>query len=139
MIGYDGGVQEGILKELIGEVSPARIGFAMLIGGSVCLSVIAGILFWRRRPKHRDPVERIFAGFDAQLARSGYPRAPHESPHGYLARLAGEVNLKEPLDGLIADLKGFLYNPDATYGQQELLYLRSRLRKLRFKLAFRTS
>ena len=137
MVGYDGNVQNRVLTDLLGEVSPSRIGVAVLIGGALSLGLVAVILFWGRRPVQRHPVERIFRAFSDKLAAFGYPRSPEESPSAYVRRVADEVGLADAqIGGLVAELDTLLYNPGVAWGSRELKSLRSQLRRLQFRLAF---
>ncbi len=140
VIGYDHHVQSGILRDLLGELTPVRIGLTLLAGGAVSLGLVAVALFWRRRPGQRHPVERAFGDFAGKLAGYGYPRAPQESPAGYVRRVAGELGLGEAqIGGLVAELDTLLYNPGVAWGTAELRQLRRALRRLQFRLAFGAS
>ena len=134
VVGYDATTQADVLKELLGKVTPAKIGLAILIGGGISLLLVSVALFFRRRPKQRHPVERLFHRFCATMARVGYVRSMHETPTAYILRLAGIAQI----DGLrlVRRLQAQLYDPDASYSSAELRQLRQDLRKLRFKLAF---
>ena len=137
VVGYDGNVQSRFLTDLLGEVSPSRIGVAILIAGGLSLGLVAVIVFWGRRPVQRHPVERMFRAFSDKLAAFGYPRAPAESPSAYVRRVASEVGLAEvQIGGLVAELETLLYNPGVAWGSRELRSLRSQLRRLQFRLAF---
>ena len=140
VVGYDTNFQAGLLKKWLGEITPARVGIAMFIGGGLSLSIVAVVLFWRRRPPRQHPVERIFSTFAAKLAGYGYQRPPAESPAAYVRRVADEVGLSEAQVGaVIAELDTLLYNPAIAWGSAELRALRNQLRRLQFRLAFGTS
>jgi transglutaminase-like putative cysteine protease len=136
VIGYDSTVQAGVLKRMLGGISPARIGLAILIGGGLSLALVALALFWRRRPRQRHPVERLFAGFSERMARQGIARNQDESPRAFVERLSERSN------GAIGDLgerlEAHLYDPDHAPAARDVRRLKTELRKLRFRLAFGT-
>jgi transglutaminase-like putative cysteine protease len=137
VVGYDSNVQYRLLGDLLGEVSAARIGIAILVGGGFGLGLVALVIFWGRRPVNRHPVERAFRSFSDALAGYGFVRRPDESPATFVRRVADEVGLKEAQVGpLIAELDTLLYNPGVASGGRELRALRSQLRRLQFRLAF---
>ncbi len=137
VIGYDAGIQKNVLTDLLGEVTPTRIGFAMLVAGGLSLGVVAFTLFWRRRPVKRHPVERAFARFSDNVAEYGYKRRPDESPSAFLSRVAVEANINPAqVQLIVAQLEAVLYNPSIVWGQREVRYLRAQLRRLQFRLAF---
>ena len=135
VVGYDSNRQSDFLKDVLGEITPARVGAAILIGGAASVGLVALVLFWRRRPARRHPVERSFARFCQRAARAGWVRAPAESPAAFIGRIAASVELPPGMaERLVADLQGLLYNPDVSWGKRELRQLRSQLRKLQFRL-----
>jgi transglutaminase-like putative cysteine protease len=137
VVGFDGNVQSGLLKSLLGELTPARVGMAMLGGGGLSLIVVLIVLFWRRRTLPRHPVELAFSRFAARLAAQGYPRRPEESPSGFVTRIASQVGLSDAqVGGVIAELDTLLYNPSVAWGNAELKQLKRQLRRLQFRLAF---
>ncbi|MFV2089491.1 MAG: transglutaminase family protein [Pseudomonadales bacterium] len=140
VVGYDTNFQSRFLQDLLGELSPTRIGLAILGGGGLSLGAVAVVLFWRRRGVHRHPVEKAFRRFCDKLAGYGYERRPQESPSGFVRRIAAEVGLTEAqVGGLVAELDTLLYNPGVAWGTRELQALRSQLRRLQFRLAFGAS
>jgi protein-glutamine gamma-glutamyltransferase len=137
VVGYDGEVQADVLKRLLGEVTPLRIGLAVLVSGAACAALVAVLLFWRRRPPSRHPVERLFAGFCARMTRLGFPRGPGEPPGRFLTRVAEAVGQPPASRELaVARLNHLLYNPAAPCGRRELRELRAELRRLQFRVAF---
>jgi len=137
VVGYDSNVQYRFLSDLLGEVTAARIGVAVLIGGGIGLGLVAVVIFWGRRPANRHPVERAFRRFSNALAGYGYAKEPEESPAAFVRRVAGQVGLTEAQVGpIIAELDTLLYNPGVASGGRELRALRSQLRRLQFRLAF---
>ena len=137
VIGFDAGSQRGLLEDLLGDITPVRIGLAMLFFGALSLSVAALALFWRRRPTRRHPVERAFRSFGDAAARHGYEREVHESPMVFVERVGHQARVNPAqLQLLIAQLEALLYNPAVAWGSRELKYLRTQLRRLHFRLAF---
>jgi transglutaminase-like putative cysteine protease len=137
VVGYDGDVQAGLLKRVLGDVTPLRVAIAVLTSGMVCGALVALVVFWRRRPPSRHPVERLFSGFCARAGRLGWARPGDEPPGSYLARVAQAAG-QSPAQraAAVARLNRLLYNPAAAAGRQELRELRADLRRIQFRLAF---
>jgi hypothetical protein len=139
VVGYDTELQTRYLVDLLGKVTPARIGIAMLLGGSMSLALVAISLFWRRRARVDHPVERLFRRFAARLERLGFARSPQETPGQYLARIdAARHGKPGQVAPLIAAIEALLYNPDVESTQRSLRLLRSGLRRLRLDVALKT-
>jgi hypothetical protein len=137
VVGYDGQLQSGVLKNLLGEVTSARVGAAILIGGGATVGLVALSLFWRRRPLRRHPVEKLFGRFCEALAGYGWQRAPAESPGAFLRRVAEQGGLsREQAEPVIAEINRLLYNPGTDWDGRDLRHLRVQLSRLRFHLAF---
>ena len=135
VIGYDTNLQADFLEDLLGAVTPARVGTAVLLGGGVSVGLVALTLFWRRRPVQRHPVERLFARFCERVAGSGWERAPSESPAAFVRRMAGAGALPaEQAAGIVAELDRLLYNPASRWDGRDLRSLRAQLRRLQFRL-----
>ncbi len=140
VIGYDTQLQADVLSDLLGEITPARVGLALLLAGGVSLGAVALVLFWRRRGAPRHPLEGAFQSFCRRLALLGWPRRPEEPPATYLRRLeAGGVISGEQAGALVAELDRLLYNPGADGGRQDVRRLRSRLRRVQFRAAIGAS
>ncbi len=137
VVGYDTTTQLSVLTELLGEVTPNRIGIALLVGGGVSLSLVAIALFWRRRPLQQHKVERLFQIFCVKMARQGLQRGGDETPVAYIARLA--VLAQVDTNAMQAVLQQQLYDPEAHFSFRDAQWLRQELRKLRFRLAFTTT
>ena len=133
VVGYDAVTQGSVLEDLLGGITPARIGMAIGIGGGVSLLLVCISLFWRR-PTKRHPVQKILLHFCAHMAKRGYSRAPAETPDAYVERLCRIGNLESA--EVRAELQRLYYDPNAAVSWQELGRLRAELRKIRFKLAF---
>lgn len=135
VVGYDTHLQLRVLQDLLGAVTPARIGAALLAAGVLGLSLVAATLFWHRREAPRHPVERLFTRFCDGIAGAGWQRLPAESPGAFLHRLAAAGAVGEgQARTLIAELERLLYNPAAHWGAGDVRRLRVQLRRLRFRL-----
>lgn len=136
VIGYDTHLQADVLQDLLGEITPARVGLALLLAGGASLGAVALVLFWRRRSAPRHPVEGAFQDFCRRLAGAGWPRRPDEAPASYLRRLeSGGVIGADQAGALVAEVDRLLYNPGAGWGRQDLRRLRSQLRRVRLRAA----
>ncbi len=135
VVGYDAQVQAAFLGDVLGDVTPARIGAAVLAGGAASVAVVALALFWRRRPPPRHPVERLFGRFCRRVAGAGWKRAPAESPGAFIRRIASAGGLGDAqATRLVAELERLLYNPGAEWGSRDLRQLRGQLRRLQLRL-----
>jgi hypothetical protein len=135
VVGYDHQLQNDFLKKMLGEITPTRVGAAVLVGGGLSLGLVAGGLFWRRRAVPRHPAERTFGRFCEGVAGAGWQRAPAESPGAFIRRIAAAGALREEqAASLVADLDRLLYNPAAHWGRRDLRHLQSQLRRLQFRL-----
>ncbi|MCZ6619689.1 MAG: hypothetical protein O7E57_16335, partial [Gammaproteobacteria bacterium] len=140
VIGYDSRFQAGFLENLLGELTPTRVGIAILLGGGASVGLVAIALFWRRRPVHRHPVERMIRRFGDSLAGFGYPRKPSEPPGAFVRRVAEIAGLGEvQVNNVVAELNTLLYNPSNATGNSDMRQLRTRLRRLQIRLAFSSS
>jgi hypothetical protein len=138
VVGYDGDMQHRYVRDLMGDVSPARIGLAMLLGGAASLGLVALTLFWRRRPPPGNPVERAFRRFTERVGRSGVRRAPSETPTAYLTRvLAASGRRSSQADPLVEEIEQLLYNPPAAGAGAALRRLERALRRLNMDVALR--
>jgi hypothetical protein len=136
VVGYDASAQSDVLRDLLGRVTPTRIGLAILIGGAISIAMVTITLFWRRRPRARHRGERRLQRFCAAMARQGWQRQLEETPAAYLRRLARHAGIDaEPL---VARVQRQLYDPLASVSRRESFEISQELRKLRFKLAFRS-
>ena len=135
VVGFDGAMQTRYLEDLIGEVTPARIGIAMLIGGGISLALVIVTLFWRRRPPPEHPALRVFRRFSRGVASIGLRRRVEESPVAFLRRIMEEG--RADTAAVSQQLETLLYNPNAPCTNQELRELRRGLRRLRVQLALR--
>ncbi len=136
VVGYDSATQSDVLKRLFGKLTPMKIGVALVVGSACSLLLAVAAVFWRRRPQRRHAGERIFRSFCNSVREPRLQRRAQESPHAYLARLSRELDTDlAPVQDM---LQRVLYDPDHVMGVMERYNLHQALRKLRFRLAFRT-
>lgn len=133
VVGYDATVQTSVLKDLLGSITAARVGFAIVIGGGVSLLLVALSLFWRRGRKRRHPIERALVHFDQRMRKLGNPRHPGETPAAYIRRLTEQAGING--EALAMRIQDTLYNPDQSVTQLQVQAIRQDLRKLQFRLA----
>jgi transglutaminase-like putative cysteine protease len=135
VVGFDEGQQRGLLQKLLGTLSPTRIGLAMLAGGALSLALVSLLLFWRQRPRKRDPLLRAFERFCETSAHQGLQRRPEETPAGFLQRVGDSLSLADrDLTDLIDTLTAALYNPgnDAQASSRAIAQLRRLAMRMRF-------
>lgn len=138
VVGYDTEAQASYLADLLGEVTPTRVGLAMLFGGGVSLALVVVTLFWRRRPEPDHPAQRAFRRFADRLSRSGLRRRPDETPARFLYRVnESRDRPRSDVADLVEQLDGLLYNPEVVCSQHALRSLRSSLRRLQLDVALR--
>ncbi len=138
VVGYDSDRQYHYLRQLLGGVSPVKIGLVMLAGGAVSLALVALSLFWRRRTQSGHPLERTFRHFGKALGRHGMPRAPEESPRAFLARVAQWLDKPaSDLMPLVESLEALLYNPMPDQSRHQRRFVERGLRRLRLEAALR--
>jgi transglutaminase-like putative cysteine protease len=139
VVGYDSNLQRRYLQELLGDVSPARIGWVMLIGGAASLGLVALSLFWRRRPPRGHPIERSLRRFGATMARLGLARALDETPRRFVLRIGASAGrAPAQMEALVESIDRLLYNPAGAIDAHELRTVRRGLRRLRLDAALRT-
>jgi protein-glutamine gamma-glutamyltransferase len=136
VVGYDTELQARYLANLLGKVTPTRIGLAMLLGGAASLSLVVLSLFWRRRSTRDHPAQRAFQRFAQRMVRMGLQRMPDETPGQYLRRV-NVARHRAPGDvlPLIDHLDALLYNPDVECTKVSLRALRRGLRRLQLDVA----
>ena len=95
VIDYDLGKQLALLENLGMRTPPGaggrRLWPRILLGLALLVATAFAVRRWRRRgPMSVRPDARIYARLVARLADAGHPRAPHESPTAFAARLRRE-------------------------------------------------
>lgn len=110
VLGYDQGLQDGLLNWLLGNTSPWRIALAFVFLCAVIIGALA-VLPWllRRRPymaPERQAIERVLR----TLARQGFERKPEESLAIFVHRV-GQARPKERviLQQLVRDYEAVAY------------------------------
>lgn len=138
VVGYDTELQASYLADLLGEVTPTRIGLAMLFGGAVSLGLVVLSLFWRRRTTSDHPAQRVFRRFTERMIRMGLARHPDETPGRYLQRVnVARHRAPSDITPLVDHLDALLYNPDVPCTKGSLRTLRRSLRRLQVDVALR--
>ncbi len=124
VLNYDAQLQFKVLTELLGEVSPQRMVFAVLLGGVIAIGVVAIQLLVRQPLKHTDPVVKAYSRFCRKFTKLGVIRQPGEAPRSFALR-AGE---KRP------DLRGEIQVITGLYEQMQYVdnsFDKSKFRKLK--------
>jgi transglutaminase-like putative cysteine protease len=100
VLNYSSEKQKDLLRGFGFEQPDWRTLVSLLfIAGSMAMALVAVPLLWRR--KKTDPATALYLALCRDLARRGLPRAAHEGPHAYAARLATE-HQKLPASNRIA-------------------------------------
>ncbi|MCR9279144.1 MAG: DUF3488 and transglutaminase-like domain-containing protein [Pseudomonadaceae bacterium] len=140
VVGFDGAQQQKTLSSWLGDVSPTRLGLALVIGVALVMAAVAGVLFWRERAAPTSEAVRVLLGFERTATRFGMPRAVSETPSDYLKRVAEACGLgSEEGAGLARRMSSALYDPgsdEAENPSDSLRALRRDLLRLRWRLAF---
>ncbi len=131
VVGYDADTQSSVLQDLLGTVTPAKIGIAITSGGALSLFLVSMALLWRR-PKGRHPAARAYSNFCVRMERLGYNRQPAETPAHYLERLSRYARLEAVQDATL--VQRALFDPDAS--RQTMRALQKWLRRLQLNLFF---
>lgn len=131
VLGYRGDQQLQLLKHLLGQVTPARIGLALLVATGVFVAVLAALVLLRRRPERRGPLQREFARLHDALARRGLTPSATVSA----ARLEGRIVAHWPAAaGAARDWRAcfetLAYRQEGIPGRADLAALRRHRRRL---------
>jgi transglutaminase-like putative cysteine protease len=80
--------QRWLLERLnIGDADWEELGIALVLALVGFFALMSAYLAWRFRPRARDPLAQIYEQLCRKLARHGLPRAAHEGPSDYVARV----------------------------------------------------
>jgi transglutaminase-like putative cysteine protease len=115
VVKFDAARQERILEE-IGFEAPDWRQLAWLLAGGLAagLLLLSGWLAWEYRPPRLDPAAAAYRRFTRRLARRGFPRAAHETPRDFLARvLAARPDLASPATAVTEAYLRARYAPGA--------------------------
>jgi hypothetical protein len=136
VVGYDTALQARYLTELLGKVTPLRIGIALVVGGCLSMLLVAATLVWRRGVKHQHPAVRAFCVFARRLERFGVKREPSESPAAFVTRVATDRGIAPHVyQPVVENLNRLLYNPGAGDAADDLKHLKRKIRTLQLQLA----
>src|SRR5690606_22338397 len=83
VLNYRDDTQSDLLRRLLGEVTPWRVGAFLLGGGALVLIVVAAGLLGRGRTAPLPPEQKLYRRLCALLARRGYPRPAGMAPGNY--------------------------------------------------------
>lgn len=137
VVGYDGALQAKTLSRWIGELTPTRLGLALVSAVALALSGVAVAMFWRERRAPQAPGIRLLLGLERTASRFGMPRRLDETPARYLGRLADACSLSaDERRDLIERLDGLLYDPEIDDPLRHTAALRRDLGRLKVRLAF---
>lgn len=90
VLGYGPEMQFGFLSKLgMSHPDPYTMTLAMLLGITVLL-IVSGQFILKRRTRADDLLQKIYLRLCSRLAKMGYPRAAHEGPLGFAARIEAE-------------------------------------------------
>jgi transglutaminase-like putative cysteine protease len=122
--------QHWLLERLnIGDADWEELGIALVLTLVAFFALMSAYLAWRFRPRAMDPLAQIYDQLCRKLARHGLPRAAHEGPTDYVARVA---QARPELAGQLAEARNLYvalrYGP-RSWGPQ---LNRSELSRLKF-------
>ena len=80
--------QHWLLERMnLGDGDWQALGIGLVLGLVAFFGLMSVYLAWRFRPRARDPLAQIYEQLCRKLARHGLPRAAHEGPSDYVARV----------------------------------------------------
>jgi transglutaminase-like putative cysteine protease len=80
--------QHWLLERMnLGDADWQALGIGLVLGLVAFFGVMSVYLAWRFRPRALDPLAQIYDQLCRKLARHGLPRAAHEGPSDYVARV----------------------------------------------------
>jgi transglutaminase-like putative cysteine protease len=79
--------QRWLLERFNLDGDSQELGIALALALIAFFAAMSAYLAWRFRPRARDPLAQIYAQLCRKLARRGLPRAAHEGPSDYVARV----------------------------------------------------
>jgi len=109
---FDSERQASLLGAMLGKLTPARLGIALLACGGTVLALIALSLFGLSRQRRRDPATELYLSACDAAGRAGTARNPGEGPLSFAERFARER----------PELAGAMHELSARY--VELVYAR---------------
>jgi len=87
VVSFDSERQEGLLRRLMGEISPLRMALFIGIPLLLALLVLVVWLKWSSRGPALPVASRLYLRFCRRMARAGLPRNPGETPGEYAQRI----------------------------------------------------
>ena len=97
VVSFDSERQQGVLRRLLGEISPLRM--ALFIGVPMVLALLL-LLVWLKLSSRGPAVSaasRLYLRFCRRMARAGMPRNPGETPGDYARRIKQELPRLGPM------------------------------------------
>jgi transglutaminase-like putative cysteine protease len=79
--------QRWLLERFNLDGDSQELGIALALALIAFFAAMSAYLAWRFRPRVRDPLAQIYDQLCRKLARRGLPRAAHEGPSDYVARV----------------------------------------------------
>jgi transglutaminase-like putative cysteine protease len=80
--------QRWLLERLnIGDADWEELGIALVLTLIAFFAGMSAYLAWRFRPRGKDAIAQVYEQLCRKLARRGLPRAAHEGPSDYVARV----------------------------------------------------
>ena len=122
--------QRWLLERLnIGNADWEELGIALVLALVAFFAGMSAYLAWRFRPRTKDALAQLYEQMCRKLARQGLPRAAHEGPSDYVARVS---KARPELAGQLAEARNLYvalrYGPRSWGAQLN----RSELSRLKF-------
>lgn len=133
---FDADRQASLLGAMLGKLTPARLGIALLICGGTVLALIALSLFGFSRRRRCDPATELYLSACDAAARAGIARLPGEGPLRFAERLSRErPDLADAMRELSARYVELVYGagPGRAPTHAELQRLRDSVRRFRLR------
>jgi transglutaminase-like putative cysteine protease len=111
VLGYNSERQFAFLTRLgMEDITWQKMAINMLAGVALLVGIFTLIMLRRLATRQRDPVQLAWLKVCRKLARAGLPRAPHEGPMDYAARVAAaHPDLTEDIYDLAARYASLRY------------------------------
>ncbi len=122
--------QRWLLERLsIEDADWEQLGIALVLTLAAFFGGMSAYLAWRFRPRGKDPLAQIYEQMCRKLGRHGLPRAAHEGPSDYVARV---LQARPELQGQLTEARNLYialrYGPRSWGAQLN----RSELSRLKF-------
>lgn len=132
VVNYRDDTQTFVLRELLGEVDPLRMGMLLVGGGALIIFAVACALFGRRLFGVRLAAEqRYYARFCARLARRGYPRPVAMAPGEYARWVLRQQPQWRVVEEITACFEALSYRRLSAAQREQLLRKLKRLARSR--------